>query len=134
MVARRGAEPSIGDQPRPVAEHTEERRRVDVAIAAAEPEEEPVRGAADDLAGHDTGADGPERDGQAAVGRRASVDLVDDEVAHAGDDAAEGDRAGCRGDDYARPAAGWYSKPRLPGQKAHAGARNGSTTGAVIGG
>ena len=74
------------------------------------------------------------RDGQPAVGRRAAVGLLNHHVAHAGNDPAEADHARrCRDRPAILPAAA-YSKPRLPGQYEHAGARNGSTTGEMTGG
>ena len=98
------------------------RARTEVQLAGADPTIAPA-----------TTVD-PVAQGGAGERRRTSpqpVGVVDDDVADAGDHAAERHGAGGRGARTAVPRARTaYLSPRLPGHHGHSGSRNGSTTGA----
>ena len=102
----RGAGAVGGHQPGPVDELAEQRLGVDVALAVAQPEVQLAARRGRSTAPAATASPGRQRRRrQPAVRRPQPVDVGDDDVAGAGDDAAERDRAGRRGPDERCPAA-----------------------------
>jgi hypothetical protein len=68
---------------------TEERRRIDVALAVAQAEEEPIRGRGQHIAPADGRTERDSGNGKATVRRGAPIGLLDDQVSHAGHHATE---------------------------------------------
>ena len=117
--------PVDGHEPRSIPQHAEERGRIDVSIAWRRPKKKCSVVVPTTSPGSHTPAPARSSGAETAVRGGATVGLRDHEVAHAGDDTAERHDA-CGAATTGEPGGGWYSNPRLPGQNAHAGARNGS--------
>ena len=87
------------DEPRSVPEESQERSWVDVSVADAKPEVEPVGRGADGVALAHLRCDGHARRRQSAIRRRATIGLFDHHIPHAGDHPVERDNSRRSGND-----------------------------------